>query len=273
MPWKTHLGRYAMIPEWIFRLDLGGSALRLYGWLIVHHADWGDGRADPTIDQLAEELNVTGPTIRSALAKLEASRLVAREDRPGKSTVYWLQNAPEDEKEILTDDVPTPPRNLDPTPSKDLDPYPSRNLSMTSISTQDHIQTSVQTPLPPVTARNLDSDPEGFRTFWASYPRKVGKRAALDVWRKLHLERIASQVIAAVSAQRTQTQWLRDGGQFIPHPQTWLRQGRWDDEPVEVPHVNERTMETLTSGQAFLRSVRAKQAGPRELTDGRRNER
>ena len=25
-------------------------------------------------------------------------------------------------------------------------------------------------------------------------------------------------------------QWQRDNGQYIPHPATWLNQGRWDDE-------------------------------------------
>ena len=26
-------------------------------------------------------------------------------------------------------------------------------------------------------------------------------------------------------------QWKKDGGQFIPHPATWLNQEGWDDEP------------------------------------------
>ena len=37
-------------------------------------------------------------------------------------------------------------------------------------------------------------------------------------------------ILNAVKAQRESPQWTRDGGQFIPHPATWLNQERWEDE-------------------------------------------
>jgi len=37
-------------------------------------------------------------------------------------------------------------------------------------------------------------------------------------------------VLSAIAAQKATDQWKKDGGQFIPLPATWLRQGRWDDE-------------------------------------------
>lgn len=73
----------------------------------------------------------------------------------------------------------------------------------------------------------------GFDEFWAAYPRKVGKLKARKVWQKLAPDadlRLAIQ--AALEWQSRSVQWTRDGGQFIPHPTTWLTQGRWDDEPV-----------------------------------------
>ena len=39
-------------------------------------------------------------------------------------------------------------------------------------------------------------------------------------------------MITAVEAQRASAQWRKDGGEFIPHPRTWLHQGRWKDEGV-----------------------------------------
>jgi DNA replication protein DnaC len=30
--------------------------------------------------------------------------------------------------------------------------------------------------------------------------------------------------------QKVSTEWLKDGGQFIPHPATWLNGRRWEDE-------------------------------------------
>lgn len=71
-----------------------------------------------------------------------------------------------------------------------------------------------------------------FGEFWAAYPKKVGKMAARRVWDKLHpTAALHTAMLSAVAAQVKTDQWRRDGGQYIPHPATWLNQGRWEDEP------------------------------------------
>lgn len=73
--------------------------------------------------------------------------------------------------------------------------------------------------------------PNQFDEFWAAYPRKVAKLAAIRAWDKAVKMASAEEIIAAVEAQKKVCeQWQRDGGQFIPHPATWLNQGRWMDE-------------------------------------------
>ena len=90
------------------------------------------------------------------------------------------------------------------------------------------------TPQPPTGGRQRRSDagdePEGFGEFWSAYPRKVGKDAARKAFakRKPHPELLA-KMLAAVAIQAKSTQWQRDGGQYIPHPSTWLNEGRWND--------------------------------------------
>lgn len=37
-------------------------------------------------------------------------------------------------------------------------------------------------------------------------------------------------MLAALAQQKKSPQWVKDGGEFIPHPATWLNQGRWQDE-------------------------------------------
>jgi len=80
------------------------------------------------------------------------------------------------------------------------------------------------------TGRN-QSAPVGFEAFWASYPRKVGKQAAARNWKRLRPS--LDLVLKALAWQVKSEQWTRDGGAFIPHPATWLSQGRWEDEPTE----------------------------------------
>ena len=84
-------------------------------------------------------------------------------------------------------------------------------------------------------SRPDDEDTDGFAAFWAAYPRKVAKQEALKAWRKLKPNpRLRERIIAAVTEERNSDQWKRDGGQFIPHPATYLRGARWEDEGVKV---------------------------------------
>jgi hypothetical protein len=57
----------------------------------------------------------------------------------------------------------------------------------------------------------------------------VGKKAALKVWLRSKDRPSIPVILAAVENQKRSEQWVKDGGQFIPHPATWLNQGRWDD--------------------------------------------
>jgi hypothetical protein len=84
-------------------------------------------------------------------------------------------------------------------------------------------------------ARKKTIYPDDFLAFWKSYPIKVGKGAALKAWEKAKKDGMPNleAVLKAVHEQKQSQAWLKDNGQFIPHPSTWLNQGRWDDE-VEV---------------------------------------
>lgn len=75
-----------------------------------------------------------------------------------------------------------------------------------------------------------------FDAFWKAYPRKIGKGAALASWKKHKppLEKSLQTIAAFLKCD----QWKKDGGKFIPHPATWINQGRWDDvvtTPITAP--------------------------------------
>lgn len=96
----------------------------------------------------------------------------------------------------------------------------------------------------------------GFDLFWSVYPRKIGKGAAELAWKKCKPDStLQARIIQAVKAQCKSEQWKRDGGQFIPHPATWLNGKRWEDE-VEVkiaqdkPPVFYRTLPPRPEGEA-----------------------
>lgn len=96
-------------------------------------------------------------------------------------------------------------------------------------------------PLPPKSPPQPSSSSPSFVQFWAAYPKRIGKGAAEKAFTKAVGPSGASQelldkILAAVEAQKRSQQWLKDGGQFIPHPSTWLNQKRWEDEhEVSLP--------------------------------------
>jgi hypothetical protein len=72
---------------------------------------------------------------------------------------------------------------------------------------------------------------ERFDAFWAVYPKKVGKDAAWRAWQKRRPSaELLAQITAAIAWQVKQDAWVKDAGQFVPHPATWLNRGQWDDE-------------------------------------------
>lgn len=89
---------------------------------------------------------------------------------------------------------------------------------------------------PPI--RGAEQSPDSFLAFWALYPKRVGKGAALKAWKQIRPSSgAAAFILAAVAAQKSWPAWTKDGGRYIPNPATWLNQTRWEDEAPEVPKV------------------------------------
>jgi hypothetical protein len=70
-----------------------------------------------------------------------------------------------------------------------------------------------------------------FEVFWFEYPRKEGKGAARSWWaKKKPSAELVDQMLRSIEGWRKSAQWLKDDGQFVPMPSTWLNQSRWEDD-------------------------------------------
>jgi len=70
-----------------------------------------------------------------------------------------------------------------------------------------------------------------FARFWNAYPKRVARKKAELAWQKLQPSpALVEQILAALAWQVTQESWLRDDGQYIPYPASWLNGERWLDE-------------------------------------------
>jgi hypothetical protein len=90
---------------------------------------------------------------------------------------------------------------------------------------QPQLRLVIQEPKEPPRSQVL------FEQFWKAYPRKTGKKKALEAFKKLNpTEPLLYAMLAAITKQKTWPDWIRDEGRYIPYPTTWLNQGRWMDE-------------------------------------------
>lgn len=74
----------------------------------------------------------------------------------------------------------------------------------------------------------LNGHSEAFAAFWSAYPRKEGKLAAEKAWlaaiRKVPVADLQKAVEDYAFENRVRAR------KYLPHPATWLNQGRWLDE-------------------------------------------
>ena len=101
-------------------------------------------------------------------------------------------------------------------------------------------KTEFDTVCESVTDTDTDTGPDtvprqrrelGFDDFWKLYPRKIGKQEAKKAWERHNGNRPPLEtILSKIEILKKSEQWSKQGGQYIPHPATWLNRGGWDDE-------------------------------------------
>lgn len=89
-----------------------------------------------------------------------------------------------------------------------------------------------ETPSSPATP------PMEFDSFWAIYPKKVAKQAALKAWTKATKHVDPETITAGAKRYAEFTANERTEKKFIKSPDGWLNAGRWEDdtEPAHTPN-------------------------------------
>lgn len=107
-------------------------------------------------------------------------------------------------------------------------------LGKDNINTRSNIQY-----LPLNTKKTIE-----FELFWSLYPNKKKKKESEKVWKSLSFE-IMEKIISDLPLRKNGDDWIKDNGKYIPHPTTYLRGERWNDE-IKKPITKSRK-ETFAS--------------------------
>ena len=92
---------------------------------------------------------------------------------------------------------------------------------------------------------------DDFQEFWNVWPKRCAKADARKAWAQTKdIRPELTNLLNAVKAACKTEAWMKDGGKYIPHPATWLRGERWDDElEVKLPNVvNEKPWNETATG-------------------------
>jgi 2'-5' RNA ligase len=92
---------------------------------------------------------------------------------------------------------------------------------------------------------------DDFQAFWEVWPKRCAKADARKAWAQTKdIRPELTNLLSAVKAACKTEAWMKDGGKYIPHPATWLRGERWEDElEVKLPNVvNEKPWHETATG-------------------------
>lgn len=169
-------------------------------------------------ETLAREFNCGRDAVRTNLKKLQEIgyiKLFKSQDKLGRWSSVWM---------VFEDCADTPETGK-----------PKAGLPETGkpvLGNHGALQrTDYKEPIPTKEKSTKADYSALFDTFWKAYPKKVGKDAASKAFAKRKPDdKLLGDILKAIEVQKTTEDWRKSDGQFIPHPATWLNQGRWMDE-------------------------------------------
>lgn len=195
------------------------------------------GECWPSYQHIADQCEISRRSVINHIAALEEMGFLVKEMRagthkPNASNLYHLN---------LNGESPAP-CGESPSLGGGESPAPRTSHSLEPVNEPTPITPKGvdERPAPvKLKPKKPDDQERKFNLFWSLYPRKTNKQAAVKAWQKLKPSNdLFDKIMHALSKHCVSDGWQRDGGQFIPHPSTWINGKRWDDElPVNLSQV------------------------------------
>lgn len=183
-----------------------------------------DGEFWGSVATIVEHTCLSERAVRKTLHDLVTIGLLQAEIRNGTSTKYTVTPCTP-----CTPAPDAPLHKMQPPPAPDappplhvVHPTPARGAPNKQLTTSTKTISN---------KNNAGEVAEKFARFWSAYPKKTGKGGAEKAFQKINPDNpLLETMLATLAWQSRQPAWLKDGGQFVPNPQTWLNQRRWEDE-------------------------------------------
>ena len=200
MDYIEYLNRFN---RWRDSNDLPGSAVLLY-YSLLDRFNRDFWPSSEPVDTLRLML------MTKCKDKEKAGFIRYEKGRKGKSSRYFLLEKRSGIMSVKPTETPTVLPTETPTvlPTQDIRP---------KTKTKD---------IPPHTPQG---ESESFLRFWEAYPRKMDRARAWSAWEQLCPdEGLTAVIMTAVQEQSRSAQWRQEAGRYIPSPEKWLKNRRWE---------------------------------------------
>lgn len=138
--------------------------------------------------------------------------------------------------------------------------YTKRNSHITENTNIEYTENNNNICATETCAQAPQTIDEMFDKFWKAYPKRKDKKRAYKVFMKIKPDNeLLQQMLDCIEREKKSLDWLKDNGQYIPYPSSWLNGERWNDEditdtvtiignkPKAVPIVKNVALESLRS--------------------------
>lgn len=232
---KLHRG---LLDDFAFAsLPLASQALAPRLWLIA--SEYEDGRITASLDEIAFRVRCSKQDITEAIKPLISSGFFIDDSN---SLAECKRGS------ILEEERETQEQTEE---EKDISSLRAERAS--DVSRAESVQ--VESPLPkqPLKPRHDDDWPSDYADrFWKQYPRKVARKKTYAILKSIRARGEVTFTALMVGIARIPI----NEPKFIPHPTTWLNQGRWDDESLPAGVANAATASFTNRIQGLVERAR-----------------
>lgn len=110
-----------------------------------------------------------------------------------------------------------------------------------------------------------DRQARDFETFYAAYPKKRNRPDAVKAFSKVAVP-VEVLVTAIERLLKSDENWIKDGGRYIPYPASWLNAEGWNDvAPVQVASSPRHTTSAEETAAMLAKSREGTKGMPAEL--------
>lgn len=239
---KINEASYIVIQRWmVSQLDLSGIELSIYA-MIYGYSQEGKGEFFGGFNYIAEWMNCDKRTIINALSSLEKKNYISKrqEGENGSIKNFYRANTIDDINKIITGEKNTL-HLYNNTYNNDNDKENKNNNKVKNKSAKQE-------------------QDEKFNEFWQEYPKKKDKQAAHKAFMKIKPDdELFQKIMESLKKQKQTNDWIKENGQYIPFPATWLNGERWEDEiDIKVSEPPKDPYELDIENMANLNNIKIK---------------